>query len=189
MSSQSQIDPGAAGAAVPQTQPGAAAPASSNAKIFAALLVAGLVTGAAATFVASRGGGNGPPSVQTLGRSELDQARPSLQPDIAGQALEDAHQCKMPLAVLTVQAAPGAGAQQIRIRSGSYVSPPLALGDAPQRIAIPFPGPYAAGKGEFIVEGATHPVTLWLAPAHIVGPQPGSDRIPVVWATNDPCPR
>jgi hypothetical protein len=189
MSSPSQIDPSAVGEATSEAKSVASQQSSLNARVIGLLLVAGLLTGAVAAFVAIQGSGTGPYRLQTIGRTELEQARTSLQPDTAGQAVEDARQCKSPLAVLTVQAEHGSGAQQIRIRSGNYVSPSLVLGDAPQRVAIPFPAPYATGKGEFIVEGSTHPVTIWLVPAHTVGSQPGSDRISVIWATNDPCPR
>lgn len=189
MSSQSQIDPAGAGEATSKAGSIPSQKSFLNVKAVSLLLIMGLLTGAAAAFVAIGGTSTGAYSLQTLGRSELDQARGSLQPDAAGQAVEDARQCKVPLAVLTVQAEQGSASQQIRIRSGSYVSPLLLVADTPQKISIPFPAPYATGKGEFIVEGATRPVTIWLAPAHTVGLRPGSDHIPVVWATNDPCPR
>jgi hypothetical protein len=156
--------------------------------MLAMLLAGALVAGAAAGAIVSRSGTAGPAALQAIARSELELAKTSLQPDAAAQAIEEARQCKTPLASITVRAAPGSGVQRIRVHSGSYATPWLLLSDAPRRMAIPFPAPYLTGKGELMVEAATQPVTLWLTPAKTVGPQLGTDRIPVIWATNNPCP-
>ena len=173
---------------VTQSTPPAAPPSPANITLAALLLAGGLLTGTAAALVASQGSAGGASTLQVIARSDLDQAKTSMQPESAAQAAEEARQCKTPLASITVQAASGSAPQRIRIRSGTYVSPWLLLSDAPRRMAIPFPAPYLTGKGELIVEEATRPVTLWLTPPRDVGPQAGSNLIPVVWATTNPCP-
>ncbi len=173
------------------TRPELPAPQQSNVNstLLAVLLAAGVITGSAVALVGFQSGPGGPSTLQTISLSELDQAKSSLQPDGATQAMEEAQKCKAPLASVTLQAATGSAQQRIRIRSGSYLSPWLLLGDAPRRMAIPFPAPYATGRGEITVEAVTSPITLWLVPARSVGPEAGSDRIPVVWNTSNPCPR
>lgn len=170
-------------------EPPAPPQSSDNATLFAVLLTVGVLTGASVALVGTQGGPSGPSFLQTISLSELDQAKSSIQPDGATQAIEEARQCKTPLASVTLQAAPGSAQQRVRIRSGNYVSPWLLLVDAPRRMAIPFPAPYLTGKGELIVEAVTSPITLWLTPARSIRPEAGSDRIPVVWNTNSPCPR
>jgi len=151
------------------------------------LVIAGVLTGSAIAVV-SRWQAGGPSSLQMVARADLDQAATSLPQTIAAQASEEARQCKTPLPYVTLQTAQDTMPNRIRIRSGGYTSPWLPLNGAPQRIAVPLPAPYPAGKGELSIEGATRPVTIWLNPAIVVNAQPEPSRIPVVWNSSNPCP-
>lgn len=129
------------------------------------------------------------PSLDMVARDQIEAALLSLAPQSAGALAGDARQCKVPLASVTVATSTTAGAPQtgtIRIRSGSYLSPPIVVGPAPQRVAIPFPAPYPTGKGVLVVEGAARGLNVWLTPgssfAQIDGPAP----INVVWTPKTP---
>jgi hypothetical protein len=88
---------------------------------------------------------------------------------------------------VVLQAQAGPTPLSVRIRSGAYQSPSILLTESPRRVAIPFPAPYLAGMGELFVEGALRPVTIWLTPGRIVGADPASAHIPVVWTPANPC--
>lgn len=165
----------------------ASSPTPSNLKLWAALVVAGLLTGGAIAIVAGWQAA-GLSYLQMVARADLDQAATSLPQTIAAQATEEARQCKTPLPYVTLQTAQDTTPNRIRIRSGNYISPWLPLNGAPRRIAVPLPAPYPTGKGELFIEGATRPVTIWLNPAVVVNAQPAPSRISVVWNSSNPCP-
>jgi hypothetical protein len=127
------------------------------------------------------------PSLQIVTRDQIEAAVASLDPKLAGAAVEDARQCKVPLASVILAAAPGAPPGSVRIRSGGYLSPPIAVTNAPQRVAVPFPAPYPTGKGILSVEGAATGLTVWLSPAWQVGTLNGSAHINVIWFPKNPC--
>jgi hypothetical protein len=125
--------------------------------------------------------------LEQVARNQVDNAVLSLDPKAAGTAAEDARQCKTPLAFVTAVAEPGAAPGSIRIRSASYLSPPITVTDSPRRIALPFPAPYPTGSGSLAVEGSAKGLTLWLSPAWHVGALNGAAQIKVVWTPRDPC--
>ncbi len=81
----------------------------------------------------------------------------------------------------------GGAAGAVRLRSGAYISPEFALAAAPFRVAIPFPGPYAAGRGtlEVLHDGGG---TIALTPAWNLPPAPGDAKRVVTWRTSIHCP-
>lgn len=151
------------------------------------LIVAAVATGCAIGAIAGRQAGRGPSVLQTVARADLDQSIPYLERTIPPRAIEEARQCKIPIPYVTLQAAVGTTPDRVRIRSGNYLSPWLLLNGTPQRIAVPFPAPYTVGKGELFIEGATRPLTLWLSPAVVIGPQVTPSPIPITWNTSNPC--
>lgn len=151
------------------------------------LVVAGALAGIAATFVAKQTSLATPPTLSLVKKAEIGDAVLSLDRAMAAKAGEDAKECKAPLAFLTLKAAPNNLVVGVRVRSGSYLSPPLTLGDQPQRIALPLPAPYPVGHGEIVIEGAVRDVLVWLTPGITIGPQTGTNRINVVWSTANPC--
>jgi hypothetical protein len=65
-------------------------------------------------------------------------------------APDRADRCQMPSLALMLE-----GTGVVRIHSGSYVSPPIQLSPAYQRVTFPTPGPTQAGEGAITVEGVT----------------------------------
>ena len=119
-------------------------------------IVGGFLT-ASAVVLALNGG---PPFIKKdatlsiVAPAEITDASRTLDPATSEQLASHAKECSVPLAQVAIWKTPGASGGAIRIRSGSYISPVFTLTDAPQRVAIPFPAPYASGQGVISVEGA-----------------------------------
>lgn len=96
--------------------------------------------------------------------------------------------CDHPLAWVTIMRAPGQPPGQIRLQSGPYVSPGFALGETPVRVALPFPGPYAAGHGTIAVLGTTARAVVSLLPAWHVPAREGVQVREVTWRPREGCP-
>jgi hypothetical protein len=119
--------------------------------------------------------------------SEITDASRTLDPATSEQLASRAKECSVPLAQVAIWKTPGASGGAIRIRSGSYISPAFTLTDAPQRVAIPFPAPYASGQGVISVEGAADGAVISISPAWHINSPVGSTSIHVIWAPKDPC--
>jgi len=125
----------------------------------------------------------------TLGfvpKDQLDAAIVSLAGQAAATTITEIKDCKVPLAFVTVSAEAGATASTIRLRSGSYLSPPLLLTPSPLRVAVPFPAPYPSGKGVLFVEGIARGLNVWLTPGTHYSQINGPTAINVVWAPKVP---
>jgi hypothetical protein len=125
------------------------------------------------------------PAIRQVALTDVSEAITTLAPGVAAALGEEAKSCKAPLAEVVLKNAPGAAPGLVWIRSGSYVSPPFMLTDAPQRIAIPFPTPYQTGRGVIVVEGANTGATISLYPTNTVT----SARFPINiwWTPGKPC--
>ena len=75
----------------------------------------------------------------------------------------------------------------VRIRSGSYLSPPIKLTTTPQRVAIPYPAPYPAGRGVLTLIGEADQVGFYLTPGGIHNVN-GAYPVNVRWQVRNPCP-
>ena len=75
----------------------------------------------------------------------------------------------------------------VRFRSGTYVSPNLRLGPQADRIALPYPAPYATGHGQITVENNTDGADVFLSPGIHVGTGQVSRLINVRWNPDGPC--
>jgi len=118
--------------------------------IAGALVTAGIAT--AAVVPGLIGGKSGPagdaePTLSQLAPTDIATALPTLDPATSKAAVDEAKACKAPLGWVTLVKRPGGRGGMVRIRSGSYLSPPFQVTDAPQRIAIPYPAPYPTGRG------------------------------------------
>jgi hypothetical protein len=127
----------------------------------------------------------------TLGsvpKDQLDGAIVSLAGQAAATTITEIKDCKVPLAFVTVSAEAGAtaSASTIRLRSGSYISPPLLLTPSPLRVAVPFPAPYPSGKGVLFVEGIARGLNVWLTPGTHYSQINGPTAINVVWVPKVP---
>ena len=129
------------------------------------------------------------PTLSIVAPAEITDASKTLDPanPKSEQYASEAKKCSVPLAWVDIWKTPGASGGTIRIRSGDYISPPFTLTDAPQRVAIPFPAPYAIGKGVLSVEGAASGAVISISPAWHINSLPGSASLDVVWTPKDPC--
>jgi len=95
--------------------------------------------------------------------------------------------CPLPLAWVAIAGAAGQAAGTIRLRSGNYYSPVFNLSDAPVRIAIPYPGPYEAGRGALTALHAGGGGVVALTPPWPVPAQGSEATRAVTWPTGTRC--
>jgi hypothetical protein len=158
--------------------------------IAGALITAGIAT--AAVVPGLIGGKSGPagdaePTLAQLAPSDITTALPTLDPATSKAAVDDAKACKAPLGWVTLVKRPGGRGGMVRIRSGSYLSPPFQVTDAPQRIAIPYPAPYPSGRGILSLVGDADEVWFYLTPGWFVPNLKGTASINVHWTVGNPC--
>src|SRR6516164_2227497 len=158
--------------------------------IAGALVTAGIAT--AAVVPGLIGGKSGPagdaePTLSQLAPSDIATAMPTLDPATSKAAVDDAKACKAPLGWVTLVKRPGGRGGMVRIRSGSYLSPPFQVTDAPQRIAIPYPAPYPTGRGVLSLVGDADEVWFYLTPGWFVPNLKGTASINVHWTVGHPC--
>lgn len=156
-----------------------------------ALLTAGVTVTALAPGrigpVASPSAGTGEPTLSQVAPSDIAGAMVTLDPASAQQIASDAKACKVPIAwvILVKQGAGPDG--MIRIRSGDYLSPPFRVTGAPQRIAVPYPAPYATGHGVLSVVGEAHGLSLFVDPVWHIETLNGAASLKVFWTPTNPC--
>lgn len=156
-------------------------------------IVGSLVTAAIATAVVSPGlvgpgpAGNEEPTLSALAPAEIAAALPTLDPATSKAAVDDAKTCKAPLATVILVQRPGGSGGMVRIRSGAYLSPPIALTNTPQRVAVPYPSPYPAGRGVLSLVGDANEVWLYLRPGWFLPTLKGAASINVHWTVGNPC--
>jgi hypothetical protein len=180
---------------------GAGASAASGARQktaggFAALLLSAIVVPcvggllAALLIAFALGQSDGASQAGTLAQvapSEIAQASLTLDLRTAQQVVTDAKSCKAPMAYVTIAKESGARGGVIRIQSGSYVSPPFQVTDAPSRVAIPFPAPYPSGAGAISILGSASGLAVSLTPTWRVDTLNGSAQRNVVWTPGKAC--
>lgn len=182
----------AAGPDARATHAGAPARLKGASQALVAASVGVLLTGAIAGGVLMSGGRPTPSvtdasQISTVDPGDLAGAASTLAAENQASLIADAKACRAPLAVMTLSKATGAAGGVIHIRSGSYLSPAFRVGDAPQRIAIPFPAPYPAGRGTLSVEGEATGVQLTLYPTWSAANLASKGAINLVWRTDKPC--
>lgn len=127
------------------------------------------------------------PTISYVVRGDITAAATTLTPSAAGALVEEAQNCKIPLASLTIAKGTAAIGSTIRIRSGSYVSPYFTVTEAMQRVAVPYPAPYGAGSGIITIEGNAQGAIIGLSPSKVMINLPAAQTIPVAWRTGNPC--
>jgi len=118
---------------------------------------------------------------------DLSDAAGTLTQSVAGGLVADARRCKIPLVSMTIAKGTAQIGSTLRIRSGGYVSPFFTVTEGMQRIAVPYPAPYGAGAGTFVVEGNATGAILGLTPTKVLLDLPTAQSIPVVWRAVSPC--
>jgi hypothetical protein len=157
--------------------------AVATAGVVAAVLYPELIGGSAGPT------GSGAESVlEALAPADIDAALPTLDPAASKAAVEDAKACKAPLAWVSLMQQPGGHGGMVRIRSGSYLSPPIQLTPARQRIAIPYPAPYPSGRGVLSLVGEADRVAFQLTPGVVAQNVTGTYSVNVHWVVRKPCP-
>ena len=153
-----------------------------------------IVTAGIATAVVSPGSiGWGPsaseePTLAPLPQNDITAALPTMDPAASKQAVDDAKACKAPLGWVIIQQRPGGRAGgMVRIRSGVYLSPPIPVTQTPQRVAVPYPAPYPAGRGVLSLVGDADEVWMYLRPGWFLPSLKGSASINVHWTVGNPC--
>jgi hypothetical protein len=127
------------------------------------------------------------PTLSALAPGEIAAAILTLDPATSQQAVADAKGCKAPLAWVVLVKRAGTPSGMVRIRSGVYLSPPFHVTDVPQRIAIPYPAPYPAGRGVLSLIGDASDLWFYLAPGWFMETLKGVASINVVWIPGNPC--
>jgi hypothetical protein len=149
------------------------------------LAVAGLVAMKSDLF--TEAGSASAPIVSLVDQRDIDAASSTLNPSVAGGLVDEAKRCKIPLASITIARGTAQLGSTLRIRAGNYVSPYFSITDNMQRIALPYPAPYGAGAGNYVVEGNATGAILGLAPTKVLSDLPTPQTIPVVWRATNPC--
>jgi hypothetical protein len=122
-----------------------------------------------------------------VAQGDITDAASTLAAQSAGSIVDNAKRCTIPMANLTLSKGTTGQAGMVRIRSGSYLSPPFSITDVPQRVAIPFPTDYASGIGKITIEGTAEDASVSLAPVVSLHNLNGSTPITVWWTPRKPC--
>jgi hypothetical protein len=126
-------------------------------------------------------------TLEVLLPADINAALPTLDPGTSKAAVDAAKNCKVPLAWVTLTQRPGGNGGMMRIRSGLYLSPPIKLTPTPQRVAVPYPAPYPAGRGVLTLIGEADRVGLYLTPGGVHDVN-GTYSVNVRWQVRNPCP-
>jgi hypothetical protein len=163
----------------------------------AAIVIAGALITAGIAAVAltpglmgarsSAAGGYEEPTLSVLAPGEIAAAVPTLDPATSQTVVADAKSCKAPLAWVALVTRAGAPSGMVRIRSGAYLSPAFHVTGVPQRIAIPYPAPYSAGRGVLSLVGDASDLWFYLTPGWFIETLNGAASINVVWTPGSPC--
>src|SRR5262249_3174927 len=119
--------------------------------------------------------------------SDIAAAADTLDPATSQQAVADAKSCKAPIAWATLVRQSGGPDGTIRIRSGTYVSPPFRVTSVPKRVAIPYPAPYPTGHGLLTVVGEGTGVSIFINPVWHIPTLNGAASLNVIWTPQNPC--
>jgi hypothetical protein len=127
------------------------------------------------------------PKLAKLAPSQIAKAIGTLDPATSQQVVADAKSCKTPLAWITLAREHGKPDGSVRIRAGSYLSPPFHVTEKPQDVAIPFPAAYPGGHGVLWVIGKGKGITVDIDPRWTIDSLDGAAALDVIWDDADPC--
>ena len=151
-------------------------------------LVAGIVLGPGRTSSGTLAAHGAPEAkLAKLAPSEIAKAIGTLDPKTSQQVVADAKSCKTPLAWITLAREHGKPDGSVRIRAGSYLSPPFHVTEKPQEVAIPFPAAYPGGHGVLWVIGKGKGITVDIDPRWTIDSLDGAAALDVIWDDADPC--
>ena len=192
---QSEVSPGAPGeqGRPPRQEPPRGKKPGSSRGIVIGIVGGLVIAGIAGVVVLPNIVRDKPPVVgeestlEVLVPADINAALPTLDPGTSKAAVDDAKNCKVPLAWVTLTQRGSGPGGMVRIRSGQYVSPPIKLTPAPQRVAVPYPAPYPMGRGVLTLVGEADQVGFYLSPGGIQDVN-GTYSVNVRWQVRNPCP-
>jgi len=193
---QVEVSPGASSGQVqpPRLEPPPGKKPGGARGIVIGVVGAVVIAGIAAGVVVPRITGDNPPAavgeestLEVLAPADINAALPTLDPATSKAAVDDAKNCKVPMGWVTLQQRPGGNGGMVRIRSGSYTSPPIKLTPVPQRVAVPYPAPYPTGRGVLTLLGEADKVGFYLTPGGVHDVN-GAYSVNVRWQVRNPCP-
>lgn len=123
----------------------------------------GIVLGGGIGALLKPPAGNGQ-QLDVVSTGSLDMVGSTLAPQDRARLIDEARRCREPLARVSIWHSPETKGGTITIISGSYHSPPFPLTASPRLVALPFPAPYATGRGRLIVTGEADNFGLALRP-------------------------
>jgi hypothetical protein len=125
--------------------------------------------------------------LETVPTTALSQVETTLAPDQAARLMEEARRCRDPLARVAIWHSPNMPGGVVSITSGAYRSPRFALTGTPTLIAIPFPAPYASGRGFLAITGEAKDFAISLQPVNISSELKETLLISVHWTPVGGC--
>lgn len=153
----------------------------------AAILVAGgLLTGGLAGTALSTLASPQTSEISPIALADLDTAALAIPSTEAGTYVADAKACRVPLAYVTLRARPGSKGI-VRIGSGAYSTGAIHLGAEPLRVPLPFPAPYAEGRGDFVFQSDGVAFDVFLRPGWFDSGASASAVAHVWWTPKAPC--
>lgn len=158
--------------------------------ILAALVTAGLMGGwALPQLQPSAAEVGGRPAMTEIAEADLPGAENTLagSPSDRARVKQADRVCGAHLAQVTLAPAKPGQTTRFRLQSGRYISPEFALTDAPLRIAIPYPAPYAAGRGAIGLTATGADVIVSLNPPWHAIPSPATVMQTVRWVPDPRC--
>ncbi|MEO8883111.1 MAG: hypothetical protein ABI377_06840 [Devosia sp.] len=151
------------------------------------VVFSGIIAGSILVGQPGARAGNGGAEMTVVATADLAAAQPTIAPEGRDALVGAARSCRAPLGVVSLSTTDAGTSGYVRIHSGSYVSPYFPVTNLPQRVAVPFPAPYATGRGVIVVEGSASDVLLSLTPTLFYAKQAGQKQISVWWPTDKPC--
>jgi hypothetical protein len=126
--------------------------------------------------------------LETVPTAALPQVETTLIPEDRARLIDEARRCREPLAQVFIWHSPATRGGTVSLISGSYHSPSFPLKTVPSMVAIPFPAPYASGRGQLTVVGEASDFGMALSPQYVMAHIEGAVLIRVRWAPVEGCP-
>jgi hypothetical protein len=118
----------------------------------------------------------------------LSQVEGTLAPKDKERLIEEARRCREPLGRVAIWHSASTDGGTVSIISGSYRSPSFPLTATPSLVALPFPAPYASGRGVLTVVGEATDFGIALSPQLIMTRINGPMPVNVWWTSVGGCP-
>jgi hypothetical protein len=162
-------------------------PGGSSSPIFAMLIAATIIMGAAGGWLFRSQDDPAVPAVAMVSPEQIPQAIATLTPGAQLNAKTDSRECRYPMGFVTVSTPGNPAGGTIRIRTSKYQSPPFQVTDKPQQIAIPHPLPETGGVDLLSIDGNAQGLLVSLYPTARMEPVNGTATVKVIWRPRPPC--